>query len=81
MTAPRLTGPCAPIDWPLRRRELGDAEKDLAFALVKLQAGETAAAFLNTAVALGRVSRHMGQHDWQVVDLCLRELGLGGIHD
>ena len=76
-----MSEPLVGIDWKKRRQELGDAEKDLAFALVKLQAGETASAFLNTAVALGRVSRHLSQHDWQLVDSCMRELGLGGLHD
>jgi hypothetical protein len=56
-----------PIDWKAHHATREDAEKDLAFALVALQSGQGAKAFLNAAVALVRIGQTLLDSEWKTV--------------
>lgn len=55
------------IDWKQRAQELTDAEKDLAFALVKLQDRQLVSAYLNALVAVVHISKSLTDKDWESV--------------
>jgi len=49
----------------MKHSRLRDAEKDLTFALAKLQSGNRLAAYLNTAVALVHIGAEMNAVEHQ----------------
>jgi hypothetical protein len=55
------------IDWPTRRTDLAEAEKDIPFALVALQEGNLPKATLNLAIAFVRIVKHQSDSDWRAL--------------
>lgn len=44
-----------------------EAEKDLVFALYKLQSGDRASAFMNAAAAVSRLAETLNKAEWDAV--------------
>lgn len=62
-----------------RHHELGEAEKDLAYALVKLQERSLGSALMNASVAIVRMSKHVTEAEFQRILTECAQLTAGSV--